>query len=192
MKQCQICTNCVMDTSDLNIKFDEKGICERCNQYYTQILLSWNKGEGHSEELQKTVTQIKNEGNSKPYNCILGFSGGFDSSYLLHFTIKELGLRPLVFHVNAGWNTQFGEENIKKMVNKLGVDLKIETINWQEVRNMKLAFFKSGVPHLDIPQDHAFVAVLDEYAKKYNIKYILNGGNISTEVVVNPNSWLYW
>lgn len=192
MKEYKICTNCVMDTSDPYIKFDEKGVCERCNEYYNQILPSWNKGEGHSEELHEIVAQIKKEGIGKPYDCILGFSGGFDSSYLLHFTIKELGLRPLVFHVDAGWNTQFAEENIKKMVDKLGVDLKIETINWHEVCDMQLAFFKSGVPHLDIPQDHAFVAVLDEYAKKYNIKYILNGGNISTEVVVNPNAWSYW
>ncbi len=188
----QICTNCVMDTSDSAIRFDEKGVCERCNQYYEQILPSWNYGKGHETELTRIVNQIKKEGEGKEYDCILGFSGGFDSSYLLHFAVKELGLRPLVFHVDAGWNTDFAVENIQKMVKKLGVDLKIETINWDEVRDMQLAFFKSGVPHLDIAQDHAFVAVLDNYAKKYGIKYILNGGNISTEVIVNPNSWGYW
>lgn len=188
----QICTNCVMDTSDSAIRFDEKGVCERCNQYYEQILPSWNYGKRHEAELSKIVNQIKNEGEGKDYDCILGFSGGFDSSYLLHLAVKELGLRPLVFHVDAGWNTDFAVENIQKMVKKLGVDLKIETINWDEVRDMQLAFFKSGVPHLDIAQDHAFVAVLDNYAKKYGIKYILNGGNISTEVIVNPNSWGYW
>lgn len=188
----QICANCVMDTSDPNIKFDENGICERCNEYYSQILPSWNNGKGHSAELKGIVDKVKKEGKGKSYDCLLGFSGGFDSSYLLHFAVKELGLRPLVFHVDAGWNTKFSEENIRKMVDKLGVDLKIETIKWDEVRDMQLAFFKSGVPHLDIPQDHAFVAVLDEYAKKFNIKYILNGGNISTEVVVNPNAWSYW
>lgn len=188
----QICTNCVMDTSDSAIRFDEKGVCERCNQYYEQILPSWKYGKGHETELTRIVNQIKKEGEGKEYDCILGFSGGFDSSYLLHFAVKELGLRPLVFHVDAGWNTDFAVENIQKMVKKLGVDLKIETIRWDEVRDMQLAFFKSGVPHLDIPQDHAFVAVLDNYAKKYGIKYILNGGNISTEVIVNPNSWGYW
>lgn len=110
----------------------------------------------------------------------------------MHFAVKELGLRPLVFHVNAGWNTSFAEENIQKMIKKLGVDLKIETINWEEMRDMQLAFFKAGVPHLDTPQDHAFMSVLDKFAEKYNIKYILNGGNISTEVIVNPNAWYYW
>lgn len=188
----QICTNCVMDTSDPNIKFDEKGVCERCNEYYENILPDWQQGKGKQKELNELVAKIKKEGQGKPYDCLLGMSGGFDSSYMLHFAIKELGLRPLVFHVDAGWNTPFAEENITKMVKKLGIDLKVEKINWNEERDFQLAFFKSGVPHLDIPQDLAFVSVLDNYAKKNGIKYILNGGNISTEVIVNPKSWGYW
>ena len=192
MTNYQICANCVMDTSDPNIKFDENGVCERCNQFYEDILPSWNYGKGKEKELEEIVSKIKEAGKNKKYDCLLGLSGGFDSSYMLHFAIKELGLRPLVFHVDAGWDTYFAVNNIQKMVTKLGVDLKIEKINWNEVRDMQLAFFKSGVPHLDIPQDHAFVAALDNYAEKYNITYILNGGNISTEVVVNPNAWSYW
>lgn len=188
----QICTSCVMDTSDSQIKFDEKGVCERCNQYYYEILPTWNKGIGKESELKEIIEKIKKEGKGKKFDCLLGLSGGFDSSYMLHFAVNELGLRPLVFHVDAGWNIPFAVENIKKMVDKLGVELKIEKLNWNEVRDMQLAFFKSGVPHLDTPQDHAFVAVLDNYAKKYNIRYVLNGGNISTEVIVNPNSWGYW
>jgi len=188
----QICTNCVMDTTDPDIKFDERGVCERCNQYYKDILPSWNYGKGKENELDKIVSEIKEAGKNKKYDCLLGLSGGFDSSYMLHFAIKELGLRPLVFHIDAGWDTPLAKNNIQKMVAKLGVDLKTEKINWNEVRDMQLAFFKSGVPHLDIPQDHAFVAALDNYAKKYNINYILNGGNISTEVIVNPNAWGYW
>jgi len=181
-----------MDTTDPNIKFDEKGVCERCNQFYRDILPLWNYGKGKEKELNEIISKIKQEGKNKKYDCLLGLSGGFDSSYMLHFAIKELGLRPLVFHIDAGWDTSFAENNIQKMVTKLGVDLKIEKINWNEVRDMQLAFFKSGVPHLDIPQDHSFVAALDNYAEKYNINYILNGGNISTEVVVNPNAWGYW
>lgn len=192
MKMYQICTNCVMDTSDPNIKFDDKGVCERCNQYYQDILPSWNYGKGKENELDKIVSKIKEAGKNKKYDCLLGFSGGFDSSYMLHFAIKELGLRPLVFHIDAGWDTPLAVNNIQKLVKKIGVDLKIEKINWNEVRDMQLAFFKSGVSHLDIPQDHAFVAAIDNYAEKYNINYILNGGNISTEVVVNPNAWGYW
>lgn len=188
----QICTNCVMDTSDPNIKFDGNGVCERCNQYYSEILPSWPKGEEAKKQLNVIIEKIKNDGKNKKHDSILGLSGGFDSSYMLHVAVKELGLRPLVFHIDAGWNIPFAVENIKKMVDKLGVELEIEKINWNEIRDMQLAFFKSGVPHLDTPQDHAFVAVLDNYAKKYKIKYVLNGGNISTEVIVNPSSWGYW
>ena len=188
----QVCTNCVMDTSDPNIKFDNNGVCERCNLYYKEILPKWNKGRGHETELKVLVDKIKAAGKGKSYDCLLGMSGGFDSSYMLHFAIKELKLRPLVFHIDAGWNLPIAELNIRKMVDKLGVDLKVEKINWNEIRDIQLALFKSGVPHLDTPQDHAFVAVLDKYAEENKIKYILNGGNISTEVIVNPDSWSYW
>lgn len=188
----QVCSNCVMDTTDPNIIFDGNGVCERCYSYHHDILPGWNKGIGKEAELLEIVAKIKKEGEGKKYDCLLGLSGGFDSSYMLHFAVKEVGLRPLVFHINAGWNIPFAVENIKRMVDKLGVELKIEKINWNEIRDMQLAFFKSGVPHLDTPQDHAFVAVLDNYAKKYKIKYVLNGGNISTEVIVNPSSWGYW
>jgi len=181
-----------MDTSDPNIKFNEKGVCNRCNQYYNEILPSWNYGLNKESELNQMVEKIKKTGKGKEFDCLLGLSGGFDSSYMLHFAIKELKLRPLVFHVNAGWNTPIANENIDKMVRKLSCDLIVEKVNWNEVRDFQLAYFKSGVPHLDIPQDLAFVAVLDNYAKKHNIKYILNGGNISTEVIVNPRSWGYW
>lgn len=192
MREYQICTNCVMDTTDPKIEFDDKGKCTRCSQYYEDILPDWNKGNGHSDELNALIKKIKEAGKDQPYDCLFGFSGGMDSSYLLHLVVKEFGLRPLLFHVDAGWNTDFAKSNIQKMVQKLNLDLKIEIINWEEVKDMQLAFFKAGVPHLDTPQDHAFVAVLDNYASKHNIKYILNGGNISTEVIVNPLSWGYW
>lgn len=188
----QICTNCVMDTSDPNIQFDSKGVCDRCNQFYNEILPNWPQGEAARKELNSIVQKIKKDGKNRQYDSILGLSGGFDSSYMLHFAVKELGLRPLVFHIDAGWDTPFAVENIKKMVTKLNIDLKVEKIDWEEMKDFQLAFFKSGVPHLDIPQDHAFVSILYNYAEDHSIKYILNGGNISTEVVVNPSSWGYW
>lgn len=192
MREYQICTNCVMDTTDPKIEFDNNGICTRCTQYYEQILPDWNKGLGHNEELSALLKKIKEAGKDQPYDCLFGFSGGLDSSYMLHLAVKEFGLRPLLFHVDAGWNTEVAKSNIQKMVEKLKLDLKIEIINWEEIKDMQLAFFKAGIPHLDTPQDHAFVAVLDNYASKHNIKYILNGGNISTEIIVNPSSWSYW
>jgi len=186
------CTNCVMDTSDPNIQFDRKGVCERCNQFYNEILPNWPQGEAAKRELDNIVQKIKKDGNNRKYDSILGLSGGFDSSYMLHFAVKELGLRPLVIHIDAGWNTPFAVENIRKLVSKLNIDLKVEVVDWEEMKDFQLAFFKSGVPHLDIPQDHAFVSILYNYALKNSIPFILNGGNISTEVVVNPASWGYW
>ncbi|HOS45738.1 MAG TPA: N-acetyl sugar amidotransferase [Smithellaceae bacterium] len=187
-----VCANCVMDTSDPNIQFADKGMCERCNQYYNEILPSWPQGAEAEKHLLTITDKIKKAGKNKKYDSILGLSGGFDSSYMLHFAIKELGLRPLVFHVDAGWNTPLAVENINKLVSKLNVELKTEVIDWEEMKDFQLAFFKSGVPHLDIPQDHAFISVLYNYAEDNGIKYILNGGNISTEVVVNPAAWYYW
>jgi len=181
-----------MDISDPYIKFDGNGVCERCNQFYNEILPTWPQGAIAEKQLQDITDKIKKAGKNKKYDSILGLSGGFDSSYMLHFAIKKLGLRPLVFHVDAGWNMPLAVENINKLVTKLNIDLKTEVIDWEEMKDFQLAFFKSGVPHLDIPQDHVFVSVLYNFAEENGIKYILNGGNISTEVVVNPSSWGYW
>ena len=111
---------------------------------------------------------------------------------MLHTIVTEFGLRPLVFHVDGGWNSELAVHNIEVMIEKLGLDLYTEVIDWEEMRDLQLAFFKSGVPHIDIPQDHAFIAVLYNFAEKYDVKYILNGGNFSTECVRNPMEWLYY
>lgn len=191
-RQYQVCTNCVMDTTDSRITFDEKGVCDHCNDFYKNVLPNWHTDQRGKDELQKIVHKIKKEGEGKEFDCILGMSGGVDSSYMLHLAVKEFGLRPLIFHVDGGWNSELAVNNIQVMIDKLGLDLYTEVINWEEMKDFQLAFFKSGVPHLDIPQDHAFIATLYNFADKYNIKYILNGGNISTECVRNPMEWLYY
>ena len=185
----QICTCCVMDTSDPEITFDENGVCMRCNEYKTRILPSWNYGNGHEEELKKLVADIKKKGKNKKYDCILGLSGGLDSTYMLHLSVKEWGLRPFVFHIDAGWNLPVAEENIKRVVEKLGIELHIEKMDWNEMREMQLAWFRTGLENLDAPQDHAFIALIDKYSKKLGVKYILNGYNISTEIIADPASW---
>lgn len=185
----QICNKCVMDTSDINIIFDENGVCERCNEYEKSILPRWNYGKGHDEELHRIVSEIKKAGEGKKYDCILGLSGGFDSTYMLHYAVKELGLRPFVYHVDAGWDLPLAVENIHRICDKLGVELHIETMDWEEMRQMQIAFFRTGLPCLDVPQDCAFIAMVDKFAKEIGTKYILSGGNTSTEVVVNPKSW---
>lgn len=185
----KICKNCVMDTSDKTLTFDEFGICPRCNEYEQRIVKWWNYGNGHKEELNKILAEVKKSGEGKKYDCILGLSGGLDSSYMLHLAVKEWGLRPFVFHVDAGWNLPVAELNVRRLCEKLGVELHIEKMDFEEMRQMQLAFFKTGHAGLDAPQDHAFIAQIDKFSEKLGVKYILNGYNICTEIVANPASW---
>lgn len=188
----QICTNCVMDTTDSKIVFDEKGVCDHCNTYYKDILPHWHTDETGDKALRKIIEKIKEEGKGKDFDCIMGMSGGIDSSYLLYVMKEQYGLRPLVFHVDAGWNSQIAVNNIERLIDGLGLDLYTEVINWEEIKDLQLAFFKSGVPHIDVPQDHAFFATMYKFASKNNIKYILTGGNYSTECIRNPLEWMYY
>ena len=188
----QICTNCVMDTTDPNITFDEKGVCDHCHDYENNVKPNWPPDHRAKEQILNLVDKIKKDGKGREFDCLLGLSGGVDSSYMLHLAVKEFNLRPLVFHVDGGWNSEIAVHNINVMIDKLGLDLYTEVINWQEMKDFQLAFFKSGVPHIDIPQDHAFIATLYRFAEKYKIKYILNGGNFSTECVQYPMEWFYY
>lgn len=185
----QICTCCVMDTSDEDIVFDANGVCMRCNEFKQRIEPEWNYGRGHEKELASLIEQVKESGTGKDYDCILGLSGGVDSSYLLHLAVKEWGLRPFVFHIDAGWNLPVAEENIKRVTEKLGVTLHVEHMDWNEMREMQLAWFRTGLPNLDVPQDHAFIALIDRYSQELGVKYILNGYNIATEAIADPASW---
>lgn len=185
----QICNCCVMDTSDEDIVFDENGVCMRCREYKDRILPEWNYGKGHEDELNAMLAEIKRKGAGKKYDCILGLSGGLDSSYMLHLAVKEWGLRPFVFHIDAGWNLPVAEENIKRLTDNLGVKLHVEKMDWEEMRAMQLAWFRTGLEMLDAPQDHAFIALIDKFSRKLGVKYILNGYNISTEIIADPASW---
>jgi len=188
----QICSNCVMDTTDSRIKFDENGVCDHCHSFFKNVKPNWHTGEIGKKELQGILKKIKDSGKKRDFDCVLGISGGVDSSYMLHIAVTEFGLRPLVFHVDGGWNSELAVHNIEVMIDKLGLDLYTEVIDWEEMRDLQLAFFKAGVPHIDLPQDHAFIATLYKYAYHYKVKYILNGGNFSTECVRNPMEWLYY
>lgn len=185
------CNHCVMDTTDPDLTFDEKGTCTRCNEFESRIVPMWNYGKGREKVFEETIAQIKKTGNGKEYDCVIGLSGGFDSSYMLHMAVKEWGLRPLVLHVDSGWDLPVAQENIKKLVDKLGVKLFVQKIPWEQERDFQLALFKSGIASLDMPQDVAFVSYVNMYAKKYGIEYVLNGGNIATEVVTDPKAWCY-
>lgn len=187
----RICTNCIMDTTAPGITFNEKGVCEYCENFYSNILPNWNTDNSGWESLLKIVNKIKEEGKNKDYDCLMGISGGVDSSYMAYLAKVKLGLRPLIFHIDAGWNSQQAVNNIEKIIDKLELDLHTEVINWEEMKDLQAAFFKAQVCHIDTPQDHAFVAALYNFAAKHGFKYILNGGNISSECVREPLEWHY-
>lgn len=188
----QICSNCVMDTTDSKIVFDDKGVCDHCNTYHKDILPNWHTDEIGDREIAAKISKIKKKGLGKDFDCIIGMSGGIDSSYLLHQMVTKFELRPLVFHVDAGWNTQIAVNNIEKIVDRLNLHLYTEVINWEEMKDLQRAFFKSGVPHIDTPQDHAFFATMYKFASQHDIKYILTGGNYSTECIRNPLEWMWY
>lgn len=188
----RICTNCVMDTTDSAITFDDKGVCDHCRTFYEQIKPNWHTDERGEREFEAVVREIKSTGKGRDFDCIIGMSGGVDSSYLTYLAKEKLGLRPLVFHVDAGWNSQIAVNNIEKLVDELGLDLYTEVIDWEEMKDLQLAFFKAGVPHIDAPQDHAFFAMMYKFAEKYKVRHILTGANYSTECVRNPLEWMYY
>lgn len=181
-----------MDTTDTAIQFDDKGVCDHCRAFYRDILPNWHTDERGRTELDLIVEKIQREGRGRDFDCIMGMSGGIDSSYLTYIAKEVLGLRPLVFHVDAGWNSQEAVNNIEKLIDGLGLDLYTDVINWEEMRDLQLAFFKASVPHIDVPQDHAFFATMYNFAAKHRIKYILTGANYSTECVRNPVEWMYF
>jgi N-acetyl sugar amidotransferase len=180
-----------MDTSDSNITFDARGWCDYCNNYYSNILPHWHTDERGEREILRQVAEIKRHGAGRDHDCLIGISGGVDSSYLTYLAKLKFGLRPLIFHVDAGWNSQEAVNNIEKLVDGLGLDLHTEVVDWLEMKDLQLAFFKAQVPHLDTPQDHAFFAALYNFAARHNFKYILTGANYSTECVREPLEWHY-
>jgi N-acetyl sugar amidotransferase len=181
-----------MDTSDSKITFDAAGVCDHCTTFRTKILPNWHTDERGKRELDQLAEQIKQAGRGRDFDCIIGMSGGIDSSYLTVIAKEQLGLRPLVFHVDAGWNSQEAVNNIERIVDQLGLDLYTEVIDWPEMRDLQLAFFKAGVPHIDTPQDMAFFATMYKFAQDNGVKYILTGANLSTECIRNPLEWMYY
>ncbi|MEO6731750.1 MAG: N-acetyl sugar amidotransferase [Ferruginibacter sp.] len=185
----QICTNCIMDTTDSSITFDKKGVCDYCQNYYNNILPNWHTDERGEKELLKIAKRIKKEGIGKDFDCIIGVSGGLDSSYAVYVAKEKMGLRPLVFHVDAGWNTQQAVGNIEKLIEGLGLDLYTDVINWEEMKDLQVAFLKSQISDQDLPQDYAFFSSLYKFARKNKIKYVLTGSNVSTECCREPEEW---
>lgn len=185
----RICSNCIMDTSDAHIQFDGGGVCDYCNNFVKRISPNWNTGHEGKAALLRQAKQIKADGKGRDFDAIIGLSGGLDSSYAAYVAVEKMGLRPLLFHVDAGWNTDQAVGNIEKLVNGLGMELFTEVINWEEMRDLQVAFLKSQVADQDMPQDIAFFSALYRFAKQNKIKYIITGANYSTECCREPEEW---
>jgi N-acetyl sugar amidotransferase len=185
----QICTKTIMDTSDPNIVFDENGISDYYHNFHNTMLPNWHTDERGEKKLMRIAEKIKKDGIGRDFDCIIGMSGGLDSSYAVYIAKEKMGLRPLVFHVDAGWNTQQAVGNIEKMIDGLGLDLYTEVINWEEVKDLQVSFLKAQIPDQDLVQDYAFFSALYKFARKNKIKYVLTGSNISTECCREPEEW---
>lgn len=183
----QRCTRCVMDTSDPEIVFDDAGVCSHCIQFDAVTRKRWHPNEKGVKLLQEKLDEVRAAGRGREYDCIIGLSGGVDSSYLA-LKAKEWNLRPLVVHVDAGWNSELAISNIENIVKYCHYDLHTIVVDWEEMRDLQLAYLKSGLANQDVPQDHAFFASLYRYAVQNGVKYILSGGNIATESIF-PQSW---
>jgi len=179
-KPYQICTRCIMDTTDPDISFDAAGVCKHCSGWFKRALIYGLPIEERTRQLQALVEEIKRRGHRRDYDCIIGVSGGVDSSYLA-IKVKELGLRPLAIHVDNGWNSEKAVGNIKRILDPLHIDLSTLVLNWKEFRELQLAFLRASTPDSEIPSDHAIVAAFYRASARHHVNYCINGINFRTE-----------
>ncbi|MBX3008354.1 MAG: N-acetyl sugar amidotransferase [Melioribacteraceae bacterium] len=190
-REYQICKRCVMDTTDPDIVFDENGFCNHCTNTIKRLNeIYFIDPEIKERKLDEIINKIKLDGKNKDYDCIIGLSGGVDSSYLSYLVVKKIGLRPLAVHLDNGWNSELAIMNIDNIVNKLGIDLITVVLDWEEFREIQLAFFKSSVVDLELTSDFAIFASVNQVARDKGIKYFLIGSNYSSESIM-PQSWYY-
>ena len=178
-----------MDSSDPRISFNELGYCDYCTNFELAVKPNWQNGERGNYQMAQLAESIRAEGKGRDFDCIIGLSGGLDSSYVAYIAKEKMGLRPLLFHVDAGWNTDHTVGNIEKLVDGLGLDLYTDVVNWEEVKRMQVAFLRSGIPDQDLVQDAAFFSGLYKFARKHKIKHIITGSNFSTECCREPEEW---
>lgn len=184
------CTLSVMDNiADPDIRFDEQGICNYYYEYKKAYAEKVVPGEEGRRQLEAMAAKIKASGEGKPYDCIMGLSGGVDSTYVAYLA-KQYGLRPMAIHFDNGWNSELAVKNIEEIVSKLGFDLHTYVINWDEFRDLQIAYLKASVIDIEAITDHAIFATLYRYAGENGIKYILSGTNVQTENTL-PKSWIF-
>ncbi len=184
----QICTITVMDTTDPNITFDENGVCNYVREF-TESRKARPDAETRARQLEQLIEGIKAQGRGKPYDCLLGVSGGVDSSYLCA-KLKDWGLRPLIVHFDNGWNSELAVKNIEELVTRLNLDLETFVVDWEEFRDLQAAYFRASVVDIEIPTDHMIFAALHQIAVRYNIRVLVSGHNSDTEWLL-PKAWYY-
>lgn len=185
----RVCVNCCMDESDPMIIFDNNGICNYCS-FTIPLINNLNSSYPFNNSVNLQMAhEIKNRRGNSEYDCIIGLSGGLDSSFCAHMAVKEMGLKPLLVHVDAGWNNAQAVRNIRSIADGLGLDLHTIVFPWQTLKNIHISFFESGLPFLDVPQDAVFFSELYRYAVKYKVKSVITGANLMTESVREPFEW---
>ena len=184
----KICSKCILDSTVPEIFFDEEGVCNYC-KINDEIMKEYPSNTEGKKLLDDIVKKIKKKGKRKKYDCIVGVSGGTDSTYTLHL-VKSLGMRPLAVHFDNGWNSEIAVKNIKNATNKLGIDLYTLVADWEEFKDMQVAFLKSSTPDAEVPTDYAIISVLLKVAAKENIKYIIEG-QASRAEGTTPLGWTY-
>lgn len=183
----RVCRRCIMDTTDPDIVFDAAGVCNHCHQYDESIRLHTLTGPSASAKVQEIVAMCKRDGEGRKYDCVLGVSGGVDSTFVA-YKVKQLGLRPLAVHVDNGWDSELAVKNIEHICRKLEVDLHTIVLDWEEFRDLQLSFIKSGTPDWEIPSDHAIAAGMLQTAKLHGVAHIITGYNARTESHL-PAAW---
>lgn len=190
MTTVRICSRCVMDSSNPQIAFDVNGVCNCCTDAVTRMPLEWFAGDEGRQRLAAMAERLRAAGRGKPYDAMIGLSGGVDSAYLAHLLRTEFDLRLLAVHVDGGWNTEAAVRNIEVLVRALHIDLHTYVVEWEEMRDLQLAFLRASVLNQDIPQDHAFFSTLYRTARAFGIRDFLSGVNFSSECIVPPG-WGY-
>ena len=186
----RICTRCVMDTAaDPDITFGAEGLCHHCARYDRLLPVRVQRGEAGRLALEALVTRIKAAGRGREYDCIIGVSGGVDSTYVAHLVVEH-GLRPLAVHLDNGWNSELATQNIQQVLDRLGVELHTVVLDWEEFRDLQVAFLNASTSDGEIPTDHAIFATLWREAASRGIRYIISGMNFTTESISVP-SWAY-
>jgi len=185
----QVCTRCIMDTSDATIRFDDDGVCHHCHRYAELADQLVRHDAAGQREMDQIVETIKQHGKDKAYDCAIGVSGGVDSTYAAYVT-RQLGLRPLAIHMDNGWDSELAVSNIEKVLKHLEIDLYTHVLDWEEFKDLQLSFLKASVSDAEIPTDHAIAAVIYRVAAEKGLSYIISGGNVVTEAIL-PATWTY-